>query len=112
MIHGNETILIKRRIESNVDDDYGLPEWTEELISIDGALIAWGSTSTDYGVDRVLINSAISLYLPEGVEVQTGDVFVVRGEQYKTDGEVQNWKAPLGFSIPTRVVVNLKKVEG
>lgn len=111
MINGTETILIKRK-EFLADDGYGNPVETEQEIVVNGALVAWGGTSTDYGTERTLITSAATVYLPQGTEIMDSDVFIVRGKRYRKDGEAQEWQPPAHFRVKTGVVVALTRAEG
>lgn len=109
-IRGGETITIRRRSATAVDA-YGNPSYTTTTITVRDALI--GINSTDAPVDpaRDAVDAKVTLYLPNGTQVQDGDVFVVRGSEWLKDGSAEEWVSPFP-NMETGVVVPLRRRRG
>lgn len=111
MIPGSETITIERRTETG-EDNLGRPIFETITETIEGCLVAWGSTTTAYDSDRTLISTGMTAYLPWGTTVGDEDVLIIRDERYRRQGEAQEWEQPRGFNVFPGVVVSIEKAEG
>lgn len=111
MIHGKETVVIERKSAIG-EDDWGNPVNTVSQVTVEGCLFGWGGTNTNFGINRDITSSSATLYMPKGTVVLDGDLFIVRNERYRKDGESQVWETPVGFSLNTGVVVAIKRAEG
>ena len=109
-IRGGETITIKRRSQTSVDD-YGNPTYTTSNITIKDALIAIGATSEPVDAERDANDAKVTLYLPAGTEIQDGDVFIVKNSQWQKDGEALDWVSPF-YNFEAGVVVPLRRKSG
>jgi hypothetical protein len=109
MLAGNETVTIIRRTGSTLDD-FGMTVFTTQNIEISGCLVGFGSSSEPVDINRDAIDSDLTLYLPQGTEIQEGDKFLVRGEQWVKDGSPHEWQAPFAFDVG--VVLKIRKRNG
>ncbi len=106
---GEEIVSIIRST-AGADDDFGNPTYSSVTISIPGVLVAPGASSEPGDVSRSPVDSAMVLYFPSGTVVQPGDMFVVRGIQWESDGEPAVWPVIDGFT--TGVVVHVRARRG
>jgi hypothetical protein len=106
---GSETVIIKRRSPNTVDD-YGNKTYSLTTITVSGVMIGFGSQNEVVEPDREPSDVALTLYLPNGTQVQPGDRFVVRGTEFVKDGDAQNWTPPFDFNVG--VIVNVKRRNG
>lgn len=109
-IRGGETITIRRRSATSVDD-YGNNTYSTTTITIKDALIGVGGTSEPVDVARDAVDAQLTAYLPNGTQVQEGDVFIIRGSQWVKDGSPQQWVSPFP-GLETGVVVPLRRRRG
>jgi hypothetical protein len=109
-IRGGETILVKRRDQLAVDA-YGNPTYTLTTITIKDALIGIGTTDEPVDPARDAVDAKVTLYLPNGTQIQDGDVFVVRGSEWLKDGSAEEWISPFP-GMETGVVVPLRRRRG
>lgn len=109
-IRGGETITIKRR-SAVATDDYGNPTYSTTTITVRDALIAVGTTSETIDPARDAIDATLTIYLPNGTQIQDGDVFVIRGSQWVKDGSAQEWVSPFP-ATEAGVVVPVRKRRG
>lgn len=106
-IRGGETITIRRRSETSVDD-YGNPTYSTTTITVKDALVAFGSTDEPVDASRDAIDSKITIYLPNGTTIQDGDTFIIRNTNWVQDGQHQSWVSPF-TSFEAGTVVQLRK---
>lgn len=111
MIRGNETITIKRSNDTGNVDDYGNPIITTQNIVIKNCLIGFGSTDEPIDVNRNPADIQLTLYLPAGTQILTGDIFIIRNTEFIKDGIAQEWFTPFG-NLETGVVVGVRKRNG
>lgn len=109
-IRGGETITIKRRSALSVDD-YGNKTYSTTTITVKEALIAIGGSSEPIDVARDAVDASLTAYLPNGTQVQDGDIFIIRGSQWVKDGNAQQWVSPFQ-GLETGVVVPLRRRNG
>ena len=109
-IRGGETITIRRRSETSVDD-YGNPTYSLTTITVKDALVAFGSTDEPIDASRDAIDSKITIYLPNGTAIQDGDTFIIRNTNWVQDGQYQSWVSPF-TSFEAGTVVQLRKRVG
>lgn len=109
-IRGGETITIKRRSKT-ATDDYGNPTYSTTTIVVKDALIAVGGTSEPVDPARDAVDASLTVYLPNGTQVQEGDKFIVRGTEWQRDGSAQEWVSPFPMS-DAGVVVPLRRRRG
>lgn len=109
-IRGGETITIKRR-SAVATDAYGNPTYSETTIKVKDALIAVGGTSEPVDPARDAVDASLTLYLPNGTQVQDGDIFIIRSSQWVKDGSAQEWFSPFPAS-EAGVVVPVRKRRG
>ncbi len=109
-IRGGETITIKRR-SATATDDYGNPTYSEVTITVKNALIAIGGTSEPIDPARDAVNASLTIYLPNGTQVQDGDTFIIRGSKWVKDGSAMEWVSPFPAS-EAGVVVPVRKTRG
>lgn len=111
-IRGGETITIRRRSASGVDD-YGNPTYTTTTITVKDVLIAFGNTDEPVDASRDPIDNAITAYLPNGTAVQDGDQFVIRGTNWVKDGDPQTYTNPFsGSGFDGGTILKLRKRVG
>lgn len=106
----NKSITVKTKIKTE-DDEYGNPVYTSTTETFD-ALVGWGSTGMDYGVDRNVMTTQATVYLPPSRAITKGAEIYIDGSLYKQDGEGIVWTAPQGFSLQVGQVLPIKKVDG
>jgi hypothetical protein len=106
---GSETVIIKRRSPTAVDD-WGNKTFSTTTITVKNCMVAFDSQNETVQPERELTDQGITLYLPNGTQIQPGDRFVVRGTEFIKDGDAQNWEAPFNFNVG--VVVKVKKRNG
>lgn len=109
-IRGGETITIRRRSESGVDD-YGNPTYTTTTITLKDALVAFGSTDEPIDPERDAVDAKIVVYLPAGTVIVDGDEFTIRNSTWVKDGLASIWTNPF-TSFDSGVVVNLRQRNG
>ena len=106
---GSETIIIKRR-SGNTVDEYGNKTFSLTTITVNNCMVGLNSTMEANTPERETTDTGITLYLPNGTAVQSGDRFMVCGVEFIQNGEAQVWEAP--FDLKVGVVVNVKKRNG
>ena len=104
-----EPISVIRRSYSTIDA-YGNPVWTTETVSLGTGLVGYSSTSEPTDVDRDSIDERATLYFPAGVFIDSGDVFIIRGERWVKDGHAQAWASMQNVS--RGVVVPVRRQDG
>lgn len=109
-IRGGERITIQRR-SATATDDYGNASYTSPTIVVKDALIGVSGTSEPVDPARDAVDATLTLYLPNGTQVQDGDVFIIRGSQWVKDGSAQEWLSPFPAS-EAGVVVPVRKRRG
>lgn len=109
-IRGGETITIRRRSAVAVDD-FGNNTYSTVTITIKDALIGVGGTSEPVDPARDAVDATVTAYLPNGTQIQDGDVFFIRGSQWVKDGSAQVWVTPF-TGLDTGVVVPLRRRRG
>ena len=109
-IRGGETITIRRRSAASVDD-YGNSTYSTTTITVKDALIGVGGTSEPVDPARDAVDAQLTAYLPNGTQVQDGDIFIIRGSQWVKDGSAQQWVTPF-TGLETGVVVPLRRRRG
>lgn len=96
-------------IISEGEDIAGEPIRVTESIVIKG-LFAHGSTATDFGVDRDIINSQATFITFENFP-ESSLYLLADGIKYSISGKPQKWVAPSNFKLRTGTVVNLVRSE-
>lgn len=104
-----EPISVIRRAYSSVDD-YGNPTWTKTTVSLGNGLVGFGGTGEPVSTDRDSIEESATLYFPAGVDVEDGDVFIIRGKYWVKDGHAQEWASMQNVS--KGVVINVRRTDG
>jgi hypothetical protein len=107
----NTSITVKTKIKTENEDGYGLPIYAESSETFD-ALVGWGATGLDYGVDRNVMTTQATIYLPLTKRIEKGAKIYIDGSLYRQDGEGVTWEAPQGWALSAGQVVLIKKVEG
>lgn len=105
-IRGGETITIKRRSAAS-RDAHGNPTYTQTTVIVKDALIAVGGTSEPIDPTRDAVDATVTLYLPNGTQIEEGDRFIIRGSEWIKDGSPVEWISPFpapdaGIVIPLR----------
>lgn len=109
-IRGGETITIRRRTVTGVDD-HGNNVYATTNVTVRDALIGIGTTSEPVDVNRDAVDATVTLYLPAGTLVLDGDVFIIRNVQWVKNGAGLEWVSPFtGFEAG--IVVPLRKRNG
>lgn len=106
---GSETVIIKRRSANSVDE-YGNKTFSVTTITVHNVMIGFGTQNETVDPNREPSDTALTLYLPNGTQVQPGDRFIVRGTEFVKDGDAQNWVPPFDFDVG--VIVNVKRRNG
>jgi hypothetical protein len=106
---GNETVIVKRRSAAAVDE-YGNKTHTTTTITVKGCFLGFGSSSEPVDSNRDPVDVAVTLYFPNGTQIQDGDKFVVRGTEWVKDGNADQWENP--FGLQAGVVVPVRKRNG
>lgn len=109
-IRGGETITIKRR-SATASDEYGNPSYSTTTIVVKDALIAVGGTSEPIDPARDAEDASLTIYLPNGTQVEPGDVFIIRGSSWVKDGAAVEWVSPF-LASEAGVVVPVRKRRG
>lgn len=109
-IRGGETIQIKRRSATSVDD-YGNTQFSTTTITVKDVLVAIGSTGEPVDESRDPVDTQLTLYLPNGTAIQDGDLFVIRGTTWVKDGTGFQWVSPFGSQLQG-VVVPVRRRRG
>ncbi|CAB4152500.1 hypothetical protein UFOVP609_13 [uncultured Caudovirales phage] len=109
-IRGGETVLIKRRT-AVARDDFGNPTYTIDTITVNEVLVGIGSTDEPINVERDAVDAHLELYMPGTVEIQDGDVFVIRGSEWVKDGAAKNWVSPF-IGLETGTLVSVRRRRG
>lgn len=108
-IRGGETITIKRRSATSTDE-HGNPVHSFTTVTVRDALIAIGGTSEPVDPARDAIDATLTLYLPQGTQILSGDRFTIRGTEWVKDGFAQEWVSP--FPMEVGVVVPVRRRVG
>lgn len=106
---GSETVIIKRR-SSTATDDYGNKVFSTTTITVKNCMIGFGGSGEPVQTDRDPIDTALTIYLPNGTVVEPGDRFIVRGIEFIKDGDATVYKPPFDFNVG--VVVQVRKRNG
>lgn len=106
---GSETIIIKRR-SATATDDYGNKTYSTTTITVKNCMIGVGGSNDMVEPNREPSDVALTLYMPNGTQVEAGDRFIVRGTEFVKDGDAQVWTPPFDFEVG--VVVQVKKRNG
>ena len=109
-IRGGETIVIKRRTSTS-KDDWGNSTYSVATITVKDALLAIGGTSEPVDPTRDAIDATVTLYLPNGTQIQDGDRFLIRGTEWVKDGDALEWISPFPASS-AGVVVKVRRRRG
>jgi hypothetical protein len=109
-IRGGEVITVRRRSTASTDD-YGNPTYTISTFTIQGALVAFGSTDEPVDAGRNAIDNQITVYIPRGTQIQDDDVFQIRNSTWVKDGDPQDWVSPFS-GLDGGIVLNLRKRDG
>lgn len=96
-------------IISEGEDIAGDPINITDSVIIKG-LFAHGSTATDFGVDRDIINSQATFITFEIFPVKHL-YLLAQGIKYSISGNPQKWVAPSNFKLKTGTIVNLMRSE-
>jgi hypothetical protein len=113
MIQGRDEVTILRRVYTGAVDEHGNGKPENEEITVTGVLISWGATGDTVTTISETITSAVTLYLPNGVETKNGDRFrLPDGSIWTKNGATINWTTPKGFRVKTRQIIELTKREG
>ena len=89
-----------------------VPDWDSTKASeltITGCSIQLASTSLSQDGRVLGINEGMTVYCPEGSDVQAGDHIVANGQTYEIQGEPRAWTAPFTRS---HIQLNLIRWEG
>lgn len=96
-------------IISEGEDIAGEPIRVTDSVIIKG-LFAHGSSATDFGVDRDIINSQATFITFELFPVKHLHL-IADGVKYSISGKPQKWVAPSNFKLKTGTIVNLTRSE-
>jgi hypothetical protein len=103
-----ETVTIKRR-SATATDEYGNKTYSMTTITVKDCLIGFGGGSEDVEPNREPQDSRLTIYMPNGVQIEPGDRFVIRGTEFIKDS-MDAWVSP--FVTPAGVVVQVKRRDG
>lgn len=106
----NTTITVKTKTKTG-ENEYGNAVYSFTTDTFD-ALVGYGSTGLDYGVDRNIMTTQATIYLPPSKQIAAGAEIYIAGELYRQDGEGIIWTVPQGFSLQVGQVLPIKKVTG
>jgi hypothetical protein len=106
---GSETVVIKRR-SAAATDEWGNKTHTTTNITVTNCMLGFGSDSEAVEPNREPVDRTVTLYMPNGTQIQAGDRFIVRSTEFILDGLPQDWQAPFNFDVG--VVVRLKRKSG
>ena len=93
MLSGIETVILVRRSLGALDE-YGLPNVTETQVTVSGVLLGYADPEQQILVDSESITEKVTLYFPHGTVVEPTDDFIINGERWLQDGQVQKWVSP------------------
>lgn len=110
MLGPNKNITVRSKVKIS-EDAYGEASYAEVVESFD-ALVAWGTTGLDYGVERNVMTTQGTVYVPKNKSVPLGAEIVIDGKHWRQAGEAVIWETPLSFSLEVGQVVPIEKVEG
>jgi hypothetical protein len=106
---GSETVVIKRR-SANSTDDYGNKTFSLTTITVNNCMIGFDTQNELLEPNREAMDQSLTIYMPNGTQIQPGDRFMIRGTEFILDGNSQNWEPPFNFNVG--VVVKVKKRNG
>lgn len=106
---GNETVVITRRSAASVDA-YGNKTFTTTTITVKDVFLGFGTTNEPVDANRDPVDQSVTLYFPNGTQIQEGDVFTVRNVKWVKDGSPEVWENP--FGLDAGVVVKVRKRNG
>lgn len=108
---GNETVTIRRRVETGTDA-YGNATYTTTETQVKYVFLGFQTVSNAEPIDpmRNAVDGQIVLYFPRGTVIEDGDTFIVRNTEWEKDGKSMAWENP--FNLPTGVVVPIRKRDG
>ena len=107
---GNETVTIKRKAISGVDD-YGNETYSTTQIVVGNCLLGFGPTDEPVDASRNPVDASVTLYMPNGTVILEDDVFVVRDHEFVKDGDPMNWQSPFS-NWQLGVVVKVRRTVG
>lgn len=106
---GSETVVIKRR-SATATDDYGNKTYSTTTITVQNCMIGFGMGNEPVATDRDAIDTSLTIYMPNGTQVEASDRFVIRGTEFVKDGDAEVWTPPFDFDVG--VVVKVRKRNG
>lgn len=106
---GSETVVIKRR-SANGTDDWGNKTYSVTTITVNNCMIGFGGENESVEPNRELADQSLTVYLPNGTQIQPGDRFIIRNTEFVKDGNPEEWQAPFNFNVG--VVVKVKRRNG
>lgn len=100
------------RTDAGGTDEYGNDVLTEVTTAISNVAV-WPrtGTETDNGDARDQTVIGLTLLIPPGIDVQSTDRFMVRGNRYEVAGEPGVWRSYLTGTL-AGTEVNLTRIEG
>ncbi len=108
---GNETVVIKRRSAATTDE-YGNKTYSLTTITVKECFLGFGSTNEPVDANRDPEDQSLTVYFPNGTQVQPGDRFVIRGLEFVKDGTAQDWGTNNPFGLEAGVIVQVRRRNG
>lgn len=110
MITGTETVTIIRKL-AGAADEFGNPTYINEQFDVPRVLIGFGPTDQPVSAEANPQSTDLTIYFPNGTQIQTDDEFIIRGERFVKNGRAMDWQSPfIGFDAG--VVVNVRQYRG
>lgn len=107
----NQSITVVRPGQKTVRGSV-VPDWehTSDPVTIGGCSVQPASTSLSEDGRILGLMDGLTVYVPDGADVQPGDHIEVDGETYEINGAPRRWQSPTG-SI-SNIQLNLKRYSG
>jgi len=108
MIGGTETVTL---LAGDTVDRYGDPVSNpEDDVEVADVVVSPGPApeSTEAGREGVTVD--LTLYMPEGTDVERAQHVTVRGHEYEVVAQPAVWTG--GYLTPGQVVVEVRRAEG
>ena len=114
-IKGKDKIYCIHRILTGNYDSYCQPTYDLKEELLENVLIAPTGATQNITLFQIRQDTDLTLYIPTKYSntLQNTDSFrTLSGEKYEINAPIQIWSLPKGFKLGTKIIVELKKLEG
>lgn len=106
---GGETVTLRRMKPTGERDAYGAIIFAPHDETVEG-LVIYPQSSTEVIVSQERSRNALTVLMPQTVEVDAVDRIIWRGKEYEVEGEVEPFQSP--FTSTRLQTLTMYRVEG